>query len=50
MKKILVLLLLFPVLVFSQGEAKTDINWISLNAAKEHAKKYNKNILIFFYR
>ena len=50
MKKILILLLMCPVLVFSQGEAKTDISWVSLDVAKEYAKKYNKNILIFFYK
>ena len=35
---------------FSQGSAKTEIDWIPLQKAKEYAKKYNKEILIFFYK
>ena len=35
---------------FAQGEIKTEIDWIPLNKAKEYAKKYNKQILIFFYK
>lgn len=50
MKKILILFLLCPILAFSQGEVKTQINWIPLEKAKKYAKKYNKNILIFFYK
>jgi thioredoxin-related protein len=35
---------------FSQGATKTEINWIKLEKAKQYAKKYNKEILIFFYK
>ena len=50
MRKVLILLLLCPILVLSQGEVKTQIDWIPLEKAKEYSKKYNKNILIFFYK
>ena len=50
MRKILILFLLCPILVFSQGEVKTQIDWIPLEKAKKYSKKYNKNILIFFYK
>ena len=50
MQKILILFLLCPILVFSQGEVKTQIDWIPLEKAKKYSKKYNKNILIFFYK
>ncbi|MDC0249655.1 thioredoxin fold domain-containing protein [Flavobacteriales bacterium] len=53
MKKILVLLLtIIPLFVFSQRATpnETAINWISLKKAKEYAEKYNKNILIYFYK
>jgi S1-C subfamily serine protease len=46
MRKILTFLLLFPLLVYSQREIKTNINWTSL----EVAKKNNKNILVYFYK
>ena len=35
---------------FSQGATKTEIDWIPLQKAKEYSKKYNKDILIFFYK
>jgi len=44
------LLLSSPFFCFSQGSTKTEIDWIPLQKAKEYAKKYNKNILIFFYK
>jgi len=50
MRKVLILLLLCPILVLSQGEVKTQIDWIPLEKAKEYSKKYNKNILVFFYK
>jgi thioredoxin-related protein len=50
MRKVLISLLLCPILVLSQGEVKTQIDWIPLEKAKEYSKKYNKNILIFFYK
>ena len=50
MKKILILFLLCPILAFSQGEVKTQINWIPLEKAKKYSKKYNKNIFVYFYK
>ena len=52
MKKIIIFLLaITPLLVFPQGgTAPTEINWISLEKAKQYAKKYNKTILIYFYK
>ena len=50
MKRILLLLLLFPLLTLAQGNQKNEIEWITLKKAEYFAKKYNKNILIFFYR
>ena len=44
------LLLCSPFFCFSQGTKQTDINWITLQKAKEYSKKYNKEILIFFYK
>ena len=44
------LLLSSPFFCFSQGATKTEINWITLEKAKEYAEKYNKDILIFFYK
>ena len=35
---------------FSQGATKTEIDWITLEKAKQYAEKYNKNILLFFYK
>jgi len=51
MKKIVIFLLaIAPLFVFSQGAVKTQIDWIPLQKAKEYSKKYNKEILIFFYK
>ena len=51
MKKIITFLLaITPFLVFSQGAVKTEIDWIPLAKAKKYAEKYDKNILVFFYK
>ena len=51
MKRLVILLLFIsPFIAFSQGAVKTEINWISLEKAKKYAKKYDKNILVFFYK
>ena len=51
MKQIIILLFtISPLLTYSQGATKTEIDWIPLQKAKEYAKKYNKEILIFFYK
>ena len=51
MKQIIILLLIInPLLTYSQGATKTEITWITLEKAKQYAKKYNKEILIFFYK
>ena len=46
----MLLLALAPYFVFSQGQVTNKINWISLKKAKKYAKKYDKNILVFFYK
>ena len=51
MKKLAILLLaLAPYFVFSQGQVTNEINWISLEKAKKYAKKYDKNIFIYFHK
>ena len=51
MKKLAILLLaLAPYFVFSQGQVTNEINWISLEKAKEYAKKYDKNIFVYFHK
>ena len=51
MKKIIILfLVIFPLVVFSQGSIKNEISWTSLENAQISAKKYNRNILIYFYK
>lgn len=51
MKKILSLLIfIIPLVSFSQGNMQKGINWIELEDAKKYAKKYDKNILIYFYK
>ena len=51
MKKLAILLLaLAPYFVFSQGQVKNEINWIPLEKAKKYAKKYDKNIFVYFYK
>jgi len=49
-KPVLILFLLLSISAFSQGETRTEIEWISLAKAEKFAEKYNKNIFIFFYR
>ena len=51
MKLIIILLLIInPLLTYSQGATKTEIDWITLEKAEKFAKKYDKNILLFFYK
>ena len=51
MKKLLVLLFVSSsFFCFSQGAKKVEIDWIPLEKAKEYSKRYNKEILIFFYK
>ena len=51
MKRIVILILILaPVFTFAQGAPKLEIDWIPLEKAKEYSKKYNKKILIFFYK
>ena len=50
-KRIIILILfLTPFFTFAQGDPKLEIDWIPLQKAKEYSKKYNKEILIFFYK
>tara|TARA_B100000287_G_scaffold432360_1_gene491515 strand:+ start:163 stop:663 length:501 start_codon:yes stop_codon:yes gene_type:complete len=52
MKRIIISFILITICYngFGQGEVKTKIDWIPLNKAKQYAKKYNKQILVFFYK
>ena len=51
MKRLVILLLaLAPYFVFSQGQVSNEINWISLEKAKKYAKKYDKNIFVYFHK
>ena len=47
---VVVLFLLFSFSSFSQGEAKTEIQWLSIEKAEELAKKYDSDMLVFFFR
>ena len=42
--------LLLSISAFSQGESKTKIQWLSLEKAEELAKKYDSDMLVFFFR
>ena len=51
MRKIVVLLLsLAPYFITAQSIQKKSIDWISISDAERFSEKYNKNILIYFYR
>ena len=51
MKRIIILLLsIAPYITFSQGAPMQSINWIPLAQAEKLSEKYNKNMLIYFYR
>jgi len=51
MKRLVILLLAIThFTAFSQGALKNKIDWIPLEKAKKYAKKYDKNILVFFYK
>jgi len=47
---VVVLFLLFSFSAFSQGEPKTEIQWLSLEKAEEFTKKYKNDMLVFFFR
>ena len=47
---VVVLFLLFSFSSFSQGEAKTEIQWLSIEKAEELAQKYDSDMLVFFFR
>ena len=49
MRNIIILLAFLPLFTFSQV-AQQEINWLSLEKAKEFAAKNNGQILIFFYK
>lgn len=42
--------LLLSISVFSQGGIKTEIQWLSIEKAQELAKKYDSDMLFFFFR
>ena len=47
---VVVLFLLFSFSSFSQGEAKTEIQWLSIEKAENFAAKYKNDMLVFFFR
>ena len=52
MRKLFFLLsiIFFPFLSKSQASNQNKINWISLKKAQEYSKKYDQNILVYFYK
>ena len=42
--------LLLSISAFSQGETKTEIQWLNIEKAEELAKKYDSDMLVFFFR
>ena len=42
--------LLLSISAFSQGETKTKIQWLNIEKAEELAKKYDSDMLVFFFR
>tara|TARA_B100000902_G_C27314941_1_gene920676 strand:- start:113 stop:607 length:495 start_codon:yes stop_codon:yes gene_type:complete len=51
MKKLLIyLILIVPLFVFSQGQEKNYIEWMTLKQAEEYSEKHQQNIFILFYR
>ena len=50
MKRLFFILALIPLISFSQGNPSNTINWLTLSEAEKYSEKYNKNMLIFFYR
>ena len=51
MRKLLFIsFLLLSISAFSQGESKTKIQWLSIEKAEELAKKYDSDMLVFFFR
>lgn len=51
MKKILLpLFILTYLFTFSQGQERLSVQWLDLDEAEKYSEKYNKNILMFFYR
>ena len=50
MKKTLFLFLFLPLFSLSQGNPVNSVNWTSLAEAEKYSEKYNKNMLIYFYR
>ena len=50
MKKTLFLFLFLPLISLSQGNPVNSVNWTTLAEAEKYSEKYNKNMLIYFYR
>ena len=51
MKKIFFfIVLIFPSLIFSQGQSKATIDWIPMTSAEKWSAKYDREVLIFFCR
>ncbi len=49
-KFLFVSFLLLSISAFSQGETKTEIQWLSIEKAEELAAKYDSDMLVFFFR
>ena len=41
---------LLSISAFSQGEVKTEIQWLSIERAENFAAEYKNNMLVFFFR
>ena len=50
MKRLFLILAFIPIVSFSQGNSSNTINWLTLSEAEKYSERYNKNMLIFFYR
>ena len=50
MKKLFFILAFIPIVSFSQGNPSNTINWLTLSEGEKYSERYNKNMLIFFYR
>ena len=50
MKRLFLILAFIPIVSFSQGNPSNTINWLTLSEGEKYSERYNKNMLIFFYR
>ena len=50
MKRLFLIFAFIPLISFSQGNPSNTINWLTLSEGEKYSERYNKNMLIFFYR